>query len=347
MIFTFQMGGRGVFFLVEETSNIEQFAEQNSLTIFILCIMIILLTSGFLSFLLSRNIVKPIKALQESTRQIKEGNLDYALRKDRNDEIGELMADFEDMRQKLKRSEELQLQYEQDRKLLISNISHDLKTPISSIKGYVQGIQEGIAFSEERKNKYLTTIYRRAHEMDVLINELFLFSTLDLKQEKFHFQRINLTAFLQDCIDDFQHVFEKQGIELEGLPLNESDLHVMADREKLTRVMNNLFQNSMKFMDNSEGKISLHLQRKGDAVLIAVEDNGPGIPKEEVGQIFETFYQVDASRTKTRTGSGLGLAIAKQIINEHKGEIWAESKEGKGTKIIIQLPLDDSEERGQ
>lgn len=330
---------QGSIFIVEEASSIEQFTQLYLPTILIILVLILIFTNGLLSYFVSRSFIKPIKLLQKSTEKIQQGDLTFELETTRKDELGELMTDFEVMRRKLQESIELQIQYENDRKLLLSNISHDLKTPISSIKGYIEGINDGIANSEEKRNKYLQTIYKRADDMDAMINELFLYSTLDMNQAPFHFSKVDLVRYVSEYVDELQINLEKKGIDLVFDPSDAASLLVQADRDKITRVIDNIIQNSMKYLDKTQSEIFISLRKRDRDVLLKIEDNGRGISEEDVPHIFETFYRADVSRNKHTGGTGLGLAIAKQIIEGHDGQIWAESTVGKGTAIFLSLPF--------
>lgn len=337
--FYFPNRSKGSIFIINEASLAEQFIKNFLPLLLILLIVILVATNGTLSYLVSRSIIKPIKALQQATENIKIGNLDFKIKTNRKDEIGHLTKDFEGMRLKLKESIEVQQQYEENRKLLISNISHDLKTPITSIKGYVEGIKDGVANTEEKRQKYVNTIYKKAVAMDALIDELFLFSTLDLKHAPFYFEKLNIIHFIQECIDDLAYDLEKNNIEIKFHHELGSDVLIKADREKLMRVFNNVIQNSVKYLDKEMGQIKLSLYKSEQLLEVTIEDNGSGINSADLAFVFESFYRADKSRNSKTGGTGLGLAISKQIIEAHGGTIRAESVEGKGTTIKFTLQL--------
>lgn len=338
--FYFPDQSEGSIFFIQEASPLEQFISKYLPFLLVLLIVIIIITNGTLSYFVSRSILKPLKALQLATENIKSGNLDFQIKEGRKDEIGHLTSDFESMRQKLKQSIELQQQYEENRKLLISNISHDLKTPITSIKGYVEGIKDGVANTEEKQQKYINTIYKKANELDALIDELFLFSTLDLNRVPFHYEKLNIDHFIKECIDDLSYRIEKNRIEIQYQCKFDSPRLVRADREKLMRVFNNVIQNSIKYLDKTPGLIKIGLSDYDDGnLLISIEDNGSGISSEDLPFIFESFYRADKSRNSKTGGTGLGLAISKQIIEAHGGSIWAKSTKGSGTAIKFTLQL--------
>jgi signal transduction histidine kinase len=335
--FKFSDGSPGSLFMVSDVSPIGKFARDFLGSLFLAIILILIITNGLLTFIVSRSILKPIEALENAAGQIKEGNLNFAVQSESNDEIGQLCKTFEEMRCKLKESIELQLQYEENRKELIANISHDLKTPITAIKGYTEGILDGVPDSPEKMEKYIQTIHSKAIDVDKLIDELFLFSKLDLKREPFNFENVDIISYLQHSAEELGFDLHKGGIQLEFESCCQQPVTVIADREKLKRVINNIIDNSSKYMDKTPGAIRIILQDGIDCVTIEINDNGQGISQKALSLIFGRFYRADPSRNTTVPGSGLGLAIASRIIEEHGGIMWAESDEGIGTSIFFTL----------
>lgn len=328
----------GSLFIVSDVSPFGKFARDFMVSLFLAILLIMIVTNGLLTYIVSRGILKPIKALENAAQQIKEGNLGIEVKSESNDEIGQLCRTFEEMRCKLKESIDLQLQYEENRKELIANISHDLKTPITTIKGYTEGIMDGVADSPEKMDKYIQTIHSKAIDVDKLIDELFLFSKLDLKREPFNFEKVEITSFLQYSAEELQFDLNKLGIQVKFEAGYNQPVSVIADREKLKRVINNIVDNSVKYMDKSPGAINVSLQdNAADTITIEIKDNGQGIPRQALSLIFDRFYRADASRNSAIQGTGLGLAIARRIIEEHGGTIWAESEEGAGTSIYFTL----------
>lgn len=301
-------------------------------------IPIFAITNALLSYFVSRSIIKPIRGLNDAAKKIREGNLDFQIEPDRRDEIGQLAQSFELMRHSLKESSDIQQKYEQNRKELIANISHDLKTPMTSIKGYVEGIRDGIANTPEKMERYIQTIHSKTLHMDHLIDELFLYSKLDLKRVPFHFEEVNIHHYLLDRIEELQFDLDNIHVMItyENVSKN-NDINVVMAREQFKRVFTNIIQNSLKYLDKSEKNISIKLMEENEKVIIKCNDNGKGISNEVLPYIFDQFYRVDQSRNSMSGGSGLGLAIVKQIIEEHGGQVWAESEEGEFTSIYITL----------
>ena len=284
-----------------------------------------------------RALLQPLNKLQEATKQIRDGNLDFTLDVDNEDEIGMLCQDFEEMRLRLKESSEEKLQYDKESKELISNISHDLKTPITAIKGYVEGIQDGVASSPEKLDKYIKTIYNKANDMDRLIDELTFYSKIDTNKIPYNYTKINVAEYFGDCLEDVGLDMETRGIELGYFNYVDNDVMIIADAEQMKRVINNIIGNSLKYLDKKKGIINIRIKDDGDFIQIVIEDNGKGIAAKDLPFIFDRFYRTDSSRNSSKGGSGIGLSIVKKIIEDHGGRIWATSKEGIGTEVHFVL----------
>ena len=298
---------------------------------FLAIIFILVLTSMVLTQWIHKGVFSPINRLNLAMQKIAEGNFDYILESDDDNEIGELYRNYEDMRLRLKESTEEKLQNEKQNRELISNITHDLKTPITAIKGYVEGIIDGVADTPERRDKYLRTIYTKANDMDRLINELTYYSSIDNNRIPYNFHRINVAEFFEDCAEDVGLDLESKNIQLNYSNLVDPGTRIIADPEQLKKVINNIIGNSIKYMDKEKGVIDIRLLDEVDAIRVEIEDNGKGIAAKDLGNIFERFYRTDASRNSMKGGSGIGLSIVKKIIEDHGGYIWATSKEGEGT----------------
>ncbi len=303
-------------------------------------VLILIFTALLLSFWIYSSVFNPVQELNIAMKNIAEGNLDYQMpapkRKQRG-EMAELAVNYEDMRLRLKESTEEKMQRENRHKELITNISHDLKTPITAIKGYVEGIMDGVANTPEKMDKYVRTIYNKANDMDRLINELSLYSGIDSNRIPYNFHRINVADYFQDCLEEVGLEMESENIELNYSNLVSPDTMVIADPEQLKRVINNIISNSVKYNDKEHGIINIHILDEVDSIRIEIEDNGKGIAAKDLPKIFERFYRTDASRNSTKGGSGIGLSIVKKIIEDHGGYIWATSKEGEGTTMHIVL----------
>ena len=294
-------------------------------------VIILIVTSAIITAWLNKDVYRPLKELSVAMQHISVGDFDYHMNGGREDEIGLLFVNYEQMRLQLKESEEEKAQNEKKSKELVSNISHDLKTPITSIKGYVEGIMDGVADTPEKMDKYIKTIYNKANDMDRLINELTTYSGIDSNKIPYHFHILNVSDYFTDCVEEVGLDLESKNIHLDFTNLVPANTCVVADPEQLKKVINNIISNSVKYMGHSNGVIDIRLLDEGESVKIEIEDDGKGIASKDIGSIFERFYRTDSSRNSLQGGSGIGLSIVKKIIEDHGGYVWATSKEGEGT----------------
>jgi len=325
----------GAFMVRSRQAAINDLIPQATfLCIVIVMIAILVITAMCLTRWIWNEVFDPISQLNIAMQKVAESNLDYMLDPGQyksTSEIGIMYANYEDMRLRLKESQEEKLEHERANRELISNISHDLKTPITSVKGYVEGIMDGVADTPEKMEKYIRTIYNKANDMDKLINELTLYAGIDTNRIPYNFQRINVADYFGDCIDEIGLDLDSRGIRLDYINLVSPDTVVIADPEQMKRVVNNIIGNSVKYMDKSEGSIEIRILDEIDSIRVEIEDNGKGISPRDLSRIFERFYRTDASRNSSQGGSGIGLSIVKKIIEDHGGYIWATSTEGEGT----------------
>ena len=300
-------------------------------------VIILLLTAIMMIVWIYRSMITPIQKLRVAAENIKEGNLDFALDTGGDDEIGELCTTFEQMRQRLKDNAEEKLSNEKENRTLISNIAHDLKTPITAVKGYSEGIMDGVANTPEKLDKYIRTIYNKANEMDTLINELTLYSKIDTNRIPYDFAKLNVAAYFKDCVEEIGLDLEAKGIALSYFNYATPDTQIIADPEQLRRVINNIIGNSVKYMNKTEKFINIRIKDVGDFIQVEIEDNGRGIAQKDLPYIFDRFYRTDASRNSATGGSGIGLSIVKKILEDHGGKVWATSRLGIGTIMYFVL----------
>lgn len=322
-------------FLEEPMEGFEKIIAPSFLKNMIFAVVIILVFTGvILSIWIYRGLISPINELNIAMGHIKDGDFDYRLEAaDGGGEISDLYRNYEDMRLRLKENTEEKVQRETQNRELISNISHDLKTPITAIKGYAEGIIDGIADTPEKVDRYVKTIYNKANDMDKLINELTVYSGIDNNSIPYHFHKILVGEYFKDCVDEVGLDLESHNIKLDYVNLVSPDTTIIADPEQMKRVINNIISNSIKYMGKPEGEIDIRILDEVDAIRVEIEDNGKGIAQKDLQNIFDRFYRTDASRNSGTGGSGIGLSIVKKIVQDHGGYIWATSKEGEGTCI--------------
>lgn len=308
--------------------------------LFFTALVILIFTSVSVGLWIYRSVATPLVKLRKATQNIKDGNLDFVLDVEGADEFAELCRDFEEMRRRLKESAEEKLVLDKENKELISNISHDLKTPITAVKGYVEGIMDGVADTPEKMDRYVRTIYNKTVEMDHLINELTFYSKIDTNRIPYTFSKLNVEDYFSDCAEEVGLELETRGIQLCYANYVDSDVQVIADGEQIRRVIHNIISNAIKYMDKGKGMkgiIQIRVKDVGDFVQVEIEDNGKGIAAKDLPYIFDRFYRTDVSRNSAKGGSGIGLSIVRKILEDHGGKVWATSREDIGTIMYFVL----------
>lgn len=304
----------------------------------VISIVIILVSTAFIMIMwIYTGIHGPLKTLSEATHRIKEGDFDFDIDVKGKNELCELCRDFDDMRKQLKEVDEQKKTFDRQSKELISNISHDLKTPITAVKGYVEGIMDGVADTPEKMDRYIRTIYIKANDMDRLINELTFYSNIDTNRIPYNFNKIDVAEYFDDCAEEVGLEMREKNIVFSYINTVEPGVLIIADAEQLKRVVNNIIGNSVKYMDKQKKYVQLRVMDTGDFVQVELEDNGKGIPNKELVSIFDRFYRTDMSRNSAQGGNGIGLSIVKKIIEDHGGRIWATSKVGEGTVMHFEI----------
>ena len=299
-------------------------------------LFIILISNLIMSVIASRTITAPIKKLSDGANEIAGGNLDYHIDYDSTNEIGTTVKSINDMTEKLKNLMQTKEEIEQSRKKMTAGIAHDLRTPLTSIKGYVEGLMDGIANTPEKQERYLNTIYSSAKDMENLLDELLTLSRFEEGKIKLEQIRIDIVQFLREYLNERPQ--DNRAVITFTPPSYKGSLDVMLDPNRFSRVLNNIISNAIKYSSTArKPRIDISLEVYDKSVIIALKDNGIGISDENLKHIFESFYRADQARTRVQDGSGLGLAVCKEIVELHNGHIWATSKEGSGTTMMISL----------
>mgnify|MGYP000867763530 CR=1 FL=1 len=301
-------------------------------------ILILFFTAAILVIWTYSGIISRLRQLNKAAENIRDGNLDFSIDTKGHDEISELSESFEAMRKRLQMNAQEKLDAEQEHRMLISNIAHDLKTPITAIKGYSEGILDGVADTPEKQERYLKTIYNKANEMNTLINELTLYSNIDTNKIPYNFHKLNVKDYFTDCMEELEMDLENQHMQLTFFNYVDEDTLMIADPEQLGRVIHNIIGNAIKY--GAEGKrILVKVMADTDEVQVSVTNYGYVIPAEELPLIFDKFYRVEQSRSTHTGGTGLGLAIVKNIVDMHGGTITVKS-DLNGTVFTVTLQVD-------
>lgn len=294
---------------------------------------------------LEKRIFMPIEQLKLGVDEIAKGNYNVKIDCTIPNDLGLLIFSFNEMAQKLYQTEQLQSEYEENRKTLIANISHDLKTPITAIQGYIEALLEG-KINQEDTAKYLKTIHHNTVYINKLIDDLFLFSKLDMQKLAFSYEIVQIRSFMNDLMEEYKFDLEDKGIYFQFCSQLNKEFPVKLDGKRFHQAFNNIISNAVKHGRDSDLAIHIKMYAQDNFICIAIKDNGCGIPADKLPHIFDRFYRIDTERRKDYVCTGLGLAIAKELIEAHGGEIKATSIENEGTCFTIMLPIALYEEEG-
>ena len=304
-------------------------------------LLIFLLVNFYLAHRLSQKIIQPLEALRAGARAIESGDLSVRIRTDSDEEFQALCRHFNAMTIRLEESRRERETYENDRRMLLAGISHDLRTPLTVIKGYIEGLRDGVAGTPEMQQHYVAKIHERTMQIDTLVDRLFLYSKMNLGEYPFHFQSTAIGCWLRSVAASWQAAAQPDEQILLELPAEAEETMVQLDTVELKRVLDNLCGNARKYHGKKPLVLSIQLEIRPAEVVLKVADNGPGVAEVELPRLFLEFYRGDPARTATTKGSGLGLSIAAQIVHAHHGEIWAENHDG--LTVVIVLPREVQE----
>jgi signal transduction histidine kinase len=304
---------------------------------FFVVIAIILLTNRFLTRFVFKRIITPLETLVYGVHQIRDGNLDYHIEYNENDEFQEICSDFNEMAQQLLDSVKARQKDEANRKELIAGISHDLRTPLTSIKAYVEGLETGVASTPETQKRYLDTIKNKTSDLEHIVSQLFLFSKLDIGEFPLYLEKVDIGEELSNIAVNLYEEYKGKGLIITMMQ-NVKDICIQADIVQLRNAVINVLENSVKYKNKEQGQMKMSCEDNGNYVSIRLEDNGPGVSDEALEKLFDVFYRTDPSRSNPSKGSGLGLSITAKILEQLGGSIKAENVTEGGLAIIMTLP---------
>lgn len=307
----------------------------------ILAILGLLLCSQIFTKMLIKKVLVPVEELRLAAKRIEEGNFSKKVEYSNEDEFLEVCTAFNNMQQHLKEGIEQSVAYEKARTDMVAGISHDLRTPLTSVKGYIKGMKDGIANTPEKQVQYLDTAYKKACDMDVLLQKLFYFSKLETGNMPFFKQKVELSKWIALYVDNGNEEWKEKNVRL-YLETDDCVHPVFIDLEQIKRVFDNVIENSVKYADCDNLTVHIKVFGKNDKVRISIADNGKGVEKEKLQHLFKQFYRGDESRNSKKDGSGLGLYVCKYIIEAHNGTIKA--KNNNGFTICIELPKNIKED---
>jgi len=304
---------------------------------FLTLIIVVLATNWALTKFVFRSIMNPIDTLVYGVHQLRDGNLTYRIQYDKKDEFAGVCAEFNEMAQRLSVMVNERQKDETNRRELIAGISHDLRTPLTSIKAYLEGIEKGVASTPQMQRKYFDIIKSKTASLEHIINQLFLFSKLDIGEFPLHLERVRIGEELQGTITVFAAEYEHKGLEIQ-VENRIREAEVFIDIVQFRNVLQNILENSLKYKNKDRARVSIVCFEGEHQVEIRLADDGPGVSDQDLEKLFDVFYRSDASRKKPDLGSGLGLAISSKLIERLGGSIRAKHADSGGLAIIIKLP---------
>ena len=300
----------------------------------ILCISVLVLISQFFTKKLANHIMEPLDALLNAAERIQDNDLTQDIEYTGDMEFENVCHAFNNMRRSLRAEQEKNRKYEQARTDMIAGISHDLRTPLTAVRGTIKGLLDGVASTPKRQKKFLETAYRRTGDMDLLLNQLFYLSKLETGNMPFAFQKIEISAFIQNYADGKQILLEPEQAEILADP-GGIVAEVLVDPEQLFRIFDNLLENSRKYAKTTPLVMKISLNRANKGISVCFSDNGVGVSEEKLPYLFDEFYRGDESRNR-QEGNGLGLYIVKYLIEAMGGRVRAENMDGLA--IFMEFP---------
>ena len=331
-------GKRGQAFVITPAGSVVPGGEWVILYYIVWLIVIMLITGFIISMLLYRSTIKKVRQMQAATEDIREGNLETRIDVRGKDELSELAQSLERMRARLLADATQKLADEDSNRKFLSSITHDLKTPLTSIIGYSEGILDGIAADPERQRKYIRTIHSKAVDMNELLNELSEFSKLDLHEIPYHFEKINVNDYFDEFAEVTEEELSSDDADFSYKNTLDADTMMICDPAQIKRVLHNLVSNALKYCRVDERlQLKFTVSDAGDFIQASLEDNGKGISPDDLPHVFERLFRADKARNTGIRGSGIGLSIVKKIIEDHGGQIWVTSRLNEGSTFYFLL----------
>lgn len=319
-------------------------------TVVLLVFAAVFTTNSFLTRFIVKKVQSPLEILEAGVKNISDGNLSYRINYGGNDEFLPICNAFNSMAARLAELSEAQKKDEKNRRELIAGISHDLRTPLTSIKAYVEGLRDGVADTVEKREKYMATILSKTDEIITMTERLFMFSKLDLDEYPFSAEKFDASAEIKKIAQSFSDDYGEKlsiktdffGDESEGENENEN-AEIVFDKIQFRNALANIVENSIKYCGKEKCAVKISCGRNGGFAEISVLDNGPGVPTSALEKLFDVFYRADSARSPRKKGSGLGLAITAKVCQHFGGTIFAENATEKdefpGLKITMRLPI--------
>ncbi|MCH5314535.1 MAG: HAMP domain-containing histidine kinase [Eubacterium sp.] len=311
-------------------------------------VLLFVISIVVISFITSQTIVKPIKKISKGAEEIARGNLDYEIEFNSTNELGQTVENFNNMRIRLKQSIDDIQSAQSARQAVVAGIAHDLRTPLTSVRGYAEGLRDGIANTPEKQRQYTEIICESINNTEKILDDLLTISKLELNGFELDKEDVNAKEFFEDGVAELKQVLDAAGFDFTHSCHCSDDTVISIDTDRFERVISNVISNSIKYArENVKGSVHMALSEYERTVIIEISDNGIGVDRQSLPKIFDMMYRADPARTRVAKGSGLGLSVCKQIVELHGGTIWATSRSGHGLSIFISMPkrMNEDEEK--
>ncbi|SFB51514.1 Signal transduction histidine kinase [Cohnella sp. OV330] len=296
-----------------------------------------LLAAVFLGYGLRRWIARPLEAMGRSAREIAGGDLDVALPDSRIREIAEVRDGFEAMLAGLRQSLAEREALEEERRFFIGAIAHDLRTPLFALRGYLEGLEQGIAASPEQAKKYVAVCQDKAGQLDRLVSDLFAFVKTEYPRTARAGETLDLAEEVRRAVEGARGAAQAKEISIVAAPPGDEPNLISGDAHQLSRAFGNILENAVRHTP-PRGSIVVRCRPEGDRVIVIVRDSGPGFDPEDLPRIFEPLYRGESSRSRDTGGAGLGLAIARRVFRAHGGDLTAANRPEGGAELRGWIP---------
>ncbi|VYT98189.1 HAMP domain-containing protein [Clostridium tertium] len=319
----------GVVILLENSKAVNT---SNLHTIIWLLVLGAVVLSSIASYYFAKKIlIKPLSEINNVAKKLAKGEVEKRVYIDSQDEIGDLAESFNIMAESLEKVENVRREF-------ISNVSHEIRSPITSIKGFITGILDGV-IPKDKENYYLKIVNDEVSRLSRLVTDLLDISSMESGKFKLNMIRMDINEIITLCTLNLEGKIEQKNIKVDVI-FNNNHEYCLGDRDRIIQVVTNLLENAIKYGREYDGRIQIETYAKGDSVFVSIFNNGPNIPKEDINKIWERFYKTDKSRTN-KISTGLGLSIVRLILTQHNQDIWVNNIPGKGVKFTFTLKREE------
>jgi len=305
----------GIVIMVTSTAGIENFLSSTYKMIWISTLVVVILSALTINYFTKKRLINPLKEINLVANKLAKGEVDKRIEIYSDDEIGELARSFNVMASSLEA-------VDTNRKKFISNVSHELRSPITSIKGFISGILDGV-IPKDKENYYLKLVYDEINRLSRLVNELLDMSSMEVGKFKLSIMEVDINDLIKRCLLNLESKINDKGVKVSAT-LEEDHLYVYADADRIMQVITNLLDNAIKY-GGSGGIVIITTKIKGNKVYVSVYNNGPTLSEDEADHIWERFYKSDKARTN-KDSTGLGLPISRLILTQHNQDIWVQNE---------------------